>query len=400
MKFLHTPILAVALFARCIPVFGQDLPPPEEALEDSIFLGADIQIMEGKTPYQVTDFADHKWRARSGNKEKHFSPKAGVTIKKTLKHSDQFIELSGLEAQPFSTEAQNRLDAYGETVAQIAQQQSNIDSLLAGMGPKDPTMAQAGVDWTETSSTQVMSRVEASESEMRIYEDMLQFNEDEIAESTEKFDGLQVRFTAESPVDLDRCFVLVLAKYRPNEEFTPNLDDYDLRTLFHAEEIGKLEAGRPQTLQFLVTGFTKGPLIEEMSYHIYSRGKEIPSAYSSQRLPLTASEAFDFLYADYVSQADGKNEPPRPFKRLDPSDLQAVLSPGEIAKARVRFLVDSGGYVRNARIQGVSGRAKEEQVAALVEQLFFFPALNDGIPEDRELRMELTELVNGTALPD
>ncbi len=360
----------------------------EADMTDSIFMGMMVTVKVGDQFLPVVGFETGRWLVDDGGTQRWVSYRSTVTVKKSIKHSDRFISIYDLSTSPLSSEKQLYIDKFNQTMARLAQEELNMRNLVAGRDFPNMTADQeAAFDRGDLSGLEgdLATNIDS-------FRDQLEALENDIADTEDRFDALRVNLKLKPRETLENCYLIVRARYLPNRDYDPELHEEGLRSAMHAQEIGRLAGGEERKLSFILSGFTRGPQIQEMSYHLYSGPKEIPTDFSEQRLPLSEAEAFDFLYADFVSSLGDHSHSPQLFKPLKRDHFLAYMTEDELNRAIARLQINLMGFVDKVDLD-IPDPAIQAKVEELLRQAKFFPAAEGGVPIDSSMSAPLAQLI-------
>ncbi len=390
------PCLVCLCLASSMINLRAEIDPEREEFDDSVFVGMKISIVIDDEQYPLTRFAnDYRFIEKDGA-EIGLKPPVKLNFRKTIRHSVSFAEVTDYTTQPLSSAQAEALKRFADAQAVRSMHSANLETAMlrqAQFRELTPSTAPPGVDVDEYNAT---NQMELSAAVVGAQEDLQSFDEvmdkmrgDIGSVDVEKnFDALQIKFKVIPEEDLDDCFFFVRASYRALTEGKPGERTYNVTFV----EVGDLKAGVAKPVTFIMRGFPPGPQIEEMSYHLYSGQREIPTTYAEQRIPLSEDEAYDFLYANLFSYDVPENAEPQLFKHLPTHMVEGRLSPATIDSAVVAVTVGPDGETRNIEVSACPP-SETPKVIDVVSRARFLPALEDGVPATREISMPLRSLL-------
>lgn len=393
-------LIWAGLLALIVTGLRAEKPPAgeaDESLPDSVFMGVvlNTRIMDEVIP--VLDYRAGQWVAGDPESPRVMNKLPVIEMRKTIRHSDNFIAVSDLETTRMSTEAFQQARRVSSAQAAIASTRARMDNMMARR--EEQAARLTGAEAPETvevfsnSIDSLSQQISQAQTEIESFEETMGNVDGGAFGTAQTFDQLRIEFTVEPRETIRSCYLVTRILYHSNPQLSPNLDPEEVRGAYHIKEIGDLPAGEPTRVGFNLTGFTAGPRIIESNYHFFSGDDEIPSDFSSQRIPVTEEEAFDFVYADYVAQAGDRDRLPALFKRLPVDPLLSMASKDELRAADVQYTVTPMGFAEAIVVSGVDGAAAEALRAFIRERARFFPALEDGLPVERSRSHPLAELV-------
>jgi hypothetical protein len=324
---------------------------------------------------------------------------AKVNFKKSIRHSEHFVQMSDFQSTPYSTEVMELQYQYSSVVSQQGVREQQLDFALknqVGGNANIQTLAPIGspdagvADDVAILQNNAATGLSGLRDNASLMNESLRGIEEDLAEKTHEthFDALIVSLRLEPDRDLQECYLFARASYFHPDEEDPDALLYNIQLT----GVGDLLAGEPKPVRFVMTDFPQGPKITEMTYHLYSGDREISTDFSEQRITLSEAEAYDFLYADLFTEVDPPDTDPELFKLLPASLVPVGLSPGVVTEARVSLPVLATGDVDNIEVS----RCPEESRApleALVRQARFLPAVEEGNPVDRQVTFALADII-------
>ncbi len=313
--------------------------------------------------------------------------------KHEIRFSDNWIKIESLDVTPASSKVMEEMTKYQDTMGVLDNAQFHAElalsqemgviqtsgqALAAGM---DPAAMEAMMEDTSNYNLGVMSDYQG-------IQDYADNKQGDVKDLSMQFDHLRVRMQVQPGQSVEDVFLVAIAKYYPPEAQTGSDYEYNVK-LF---ECPPLVAGETNDFFFLFGGFPFGPKIGEISYHFYSGGDEIPSNYSYQRILLDKEQAFDFLYADYVSKEDTRDSEPRLFQKIKaPDDWSPVVKDG-LAEASVAIRVLPDGSIQIVEMDVEDSILREKLETALV-QCRFFPKIKADELVEAEVELRISDLM-------
>ena len=388
-------VIGLMAFASTFTAVGDDRMVEEPAhLPDSIFLGMNLFATVGEEQVPLITYKNRQHFVEIDGEIVALRPPVEFTFKKAIRHSDRFIEMFDFDSVAYSAEVAEELSLYSDAISQRNAQAAPIEELIGaqanmigfGQGSPGGVTTQGVMAAQARLGANTSSRISDMRSTEQAMGDIMLNMGDK--RSSENFDALVVSLKIRPDSDLEDCFLFARATYFNPRSDAPNEPIYNIQFV----EIGDLKAGKVYPKRFQIGGFPPGPQVMNVSYHLYSNGKEIPSDYSEQRIELTESEAYDFLYADLFSDTQPDNAEPRLFKPIPFSSAPDLLTDDILANAYLKFDITGSGNLENLTIGGCPPEAKPELYAWL-ETLRFLPALEEGIPVDRAVTVPLSQIV-------
>ncbi len=369
------------------------------ATSDSIFMGMNLFVEVDGVEYPMVGFKSglHLYY-KDGQLEGAPRP-AKINFRKSIRHSDQFASLFDFETRPYSTEVARLMERYMDAIQQqmnftqpleySLQSLSNL-SAGGGMGPAGMSNVDAEIQRNQqVAVSQATAAVSTSSASLNNMQSMARGIEQEIGEKSheEHFDTLLISLKFQPEEDLEDCYLFVRAKYLDGNGANPEEEAFNIQIA----EIGNIQAGETNPVHFAMTGFPEGPQILEMSYHLFSGDREVPTEYSEQRIHLSEEEAYDFLYADLFTELDPPDTDPSLFKLLSREVVPASLTTEKSRSIRVSLLVTAMGEVDQVQILNCPDELVSDVERVIIEAKFL-PAVEDGTPVDRQVEFVLDDI--------
>ncbi len=364
---------------------------------DAIFMGVHLQAQLGEDFIPIAGYDEGAWLIDSSKGLQSLPPNTIVHMRKILRHSERFAKLYDIEVLPISSEEMNKVRAMNIARQEMVSQQDRLDQLIviqAG-GSEDQLVGQ---DFDTTNEPSVLAdpgvdeMISNTQDNIDAFQSAFEAAEEGIYEPDEQFDILRTRVKLEARSDLNDCFIIARIKFHSNPKFSPELDAEEERGLYQVFPIGNLIAGREKTITFALSGFPPGPDIIETQYHLFSESREVPTNFSDQLITVSSDEAFDFLYADFVSREDLIDQPPHQFKPLPKSTADHLLPNTALDSIKLNIRVNPMGYVDEISIIDSPAPLKDE-VIDFLKTAKFFPAIQGGLPTDQEIQLSLQDLL-------
>ncbi len=387
--FAYSTLILIAAYMVPPPLVGQRPPsvsPEEEpTLQDSIFFGIQIIAILEEKEFPVIHYENDTPFVQVAGKRVPTPPNAVFKWKRAIKHSESFLPVLTLKAEPRSTRFNELSESYIQANMDMDRQATISEMAQSG---EDPRMLM-GEGAHRYMSAEAMGLV-AQDNIAQLEETQREIDR-ELDESLKQFDALGIVLEMKPEEPLEDCYLFVRVKYR--EQGTGPEAIQQLGRFFELKDLHPNDRNR----HFIeVTGLPEGPIIEETNYFFFSGEKEIPTDFSEQRMLLTEAEAFDFLYADFISNSETSTQSPSLFKSLSRSEALSRVSPDTISKAIVSLEVDPLGEVTVLSVQGVPP-SDQAILTSLVSTRKFFPALNTGVPVSEQIEIPFSSLLEHSA---
>jgi hypothetical protein len=192
--------------------------------------------------------------------------------------------------------------------------------------------------------------------------------------------ALKVQATVSSPIPIAEAYAVGLAVI--------NTDEKGPQDVLFMHRIGKL-GPKPRTFLAIKEGLPVEFEIKKVDLHIYSHGEELVTDQSAKQFALTREEVLEYLVLDHSSRNRRQNLPAEPVWSLAPPQLLAAKGPDHF-NYPVFVQVDANGRVTSFDSKMII----PPQVRAIVEEMFFLPALVEGEPTASSLTLNLREFFN------
>jgi len=125
--------------------------------------------------------------------------------------------------------------------------------------------------------------------------------------------------------------------------------------------------------------------------HLYEQGHEVATNLSRRRVAFTAEETFKYLLIEYLTGNRNATLTARPVPELLPASATSALSLDQAS--RVYYVaVGKDGLPQGSFLDAEGLTKTEAQIADLIDQLRFYPALEDGEPTDSVIPVRLDRL--------
>ncbi len=232
------------------------------------------------------------------------------------------------------------------------------------------------------------------------------------AQGEESFDLLDLSFVLSSYQPIHDAYVVVLAAIKEGEA------EEKVRTFYEA--VGVLD-DKPRRVRIRRAGFEPGFTVGEVKVHVYARGQELASNLSARRMELTEGAVREYLLLSHLGEHRGETLPAAPVWSLAPRALFAAESPAGFDQP-IAVTIDADGRllsihdtvteakaflgsivneteVRTRPVDAAAAKSFSESVrvgggevavnqsrrvpaelAAIVQEMFFVPALEEGEP--------------------
>ncbi len=196
-------------------------------------------------------------------------------------------------------------------------------------------------------------------------------NETDFSDQMERTDGespTALLITAElsSPNRINDAYIIGRARISTEESASQDVLFFD--------RVGRLDQ-KPKRIKVIKQGLPVDFEVIDVQIHVYRNGQELATNQSSKQIPLTRAEALQYLALQQMDDYPHQDRAPEPAWSLAPPDLLSAESTHALDYP-LTVNVDASGQV--------TGVAKETiaptHVTEIVQDLLFFPALDQGQP--------------------
>ena len=364
----------------------------DEARTHVLHLGADFSIAWRGEARPVVAVRGEEFVIEVDGREVALPREGGpaqIRMDAALKLTDRSANLTGLKGEPAFTAANNpyrssemavALAQGAEAVSDQAVAQLRAAEVNATYGRADGTVDPYYKEQLAAAQQQYQDSLHAQNT-VRDSVDLPGHREVGAA-----YDAFLLSFTVSAPNPLGRPYAVVVVHHlaQPGNPKTA-------RVLVFGQALARVDA-TPRQVHVLRGGLPPGYQLERFAVHLYDRGQEIATNVSSRRVELTTDEAFQYALVEHLANPRTETQPPMPARDFWPADLVTRLVPDN----RNRLV-----YVQvnpEGRITGVfhdpDGRLpiKDADIAAVLPELRFLPALDRGKPVPGVCRVSLGDL--------
>lgn len=249
-------------------------------------------------------------------------------------------QMAGLESNLRSAAAGGQVDANGEVIIESEEQTNAVNDAANALSNFDSLTSKI------TNDTDLVDQLKRTESDAPT--------------------ALSITAEIQSPTRISDAYVIGVARISSEKSVGDDV-------LFF-KKIGRLDT-QPKQIQIIREGLPKDFKVLDVRLHIYRNGQELATNQSQKQFALTRAEAIEFLALLRTSENRGESLPPEPVWALAPPQLFAESQPDEFDYP-LTIKVDKLGQVVAIDENTIATPA----VRAAVEELFFLPALEAGVP--------------------
>lgn len=278
-----------------------------------------------------------------------------VVFTPTMKHLDQQSQLDiyfNRQADYLEAE-QRRLESEGSGASDDADSGSTTDSGAFSSGTEG---IQAQLDGV---SDQL--------SDLQIMQESLEWDPELVA-GAESSGGntAKIVLNLSSPTHIADAYVFAAIRISTNDKL------YDLSVYRHVGEV------TPQARRVVLqrANLPSGFEIKETHVFVFSQGTEIPTNKSEKHFQVTREEAWEFARLSHLGDYGRESVSARPAWALAPARLLGVEAVQGISNP-VRIHLDENGHMTGLVDEGA---IVPDQVDAILQEMAFLPALENGQP--------------------
>jgi hypothetical protein len=203
----------------------------------------------------------------------------------------------------------------------------------------------------------------------------------------DRYDAMDVSFEVSAERPLDHPYVVLIARYR---DAKASAGAY--RNWICAEALERI-GSKPAKVRMLRGGLPVGFEMKDLQVHLYNGGQEVATNLSSKRVPLSRDDAFEYVKMDYLSSHPTATLPAVPAMGKLPADLPTRLAQGQFSEALYVKVSKDGQAADVYADEACSRRVDDPYLAAVLKDLRFEPALQNGKPVDGVAKLKLGQLV-------
>jgi hypothetical protein len=369
----------------------------------TLFMGADVAVGMNSGVYPVWDVNGSSWVVKMKGGPVVVSTKAGsfdLKITPGLKLTEVSASLADLKAEPTYSPGS---DPYAKFTQQTNQAASDAAESQFATNAANAQMSGAialGMEHAPSGPGASASTLGASQAAAMATATnaVTQANITQGATpgyavgpntvfDTDRFDAMEVKFEVSAPRPLDHPYVVLIAHYRER-----NAPAAAYRSWICAEALNRIDS-KETKVRILRGGLPVGFVMKDLQVHLYNDGQEVATNLSSKRVPLTREDAFEYVKMDYLSAHPSATLPAAPAMGKLPADLPSRLAQGQFGDA-LYVKVSKNGLASDAYLdEACSRRVDDPYVEALLKDIRFEPALQNGKPVDGVAKLKLGQLV-------
>jgi len=406
--FWHSAMWAGIFLTACLlgaePNPTPSTEPPKEYI---VFIGADVLTEYGGKQHRVVG-ADRSSLEIKADAETKVAPAYRVngyqTVRSTklskFKANIDSIKASSLRIAFNQQNGQDELDgmaAIGSQERSLQLAQANRDALQTAFGPA----ATARLDEKIAASTDQLNNTR------NVIDDQNAKRPDELErdaklklapgqqasnpempfayEHDPVGDGLEIKCAISSPYPLEKAYIAVTVLYLDPRQPGRKRMQTGLQSISRITQ-------KPQKVTIGVRNMPVGFHLLGCSFDLYGNGQEVPTNLSRTPQVMTEEQAYQCFFGDYLSRNRNKTRPPAPLLLAPESELRRQVSPAELEQV-IYTQVDKQGSVGALSTDEAGTKNVPPQILSVLYSVRFFPALEDGKPVDRHVKLKLSDLL-------
>lgn len=407
-RFFNLFLVAAAcplVFAA--PAAGEKKPEPAKPYV--LFMGADLSVQRDKKFHRVEDVVGSELKIRIGKKE-FFVPtrnrNTALKVSNSLKLTAASAQLDGLEAGPAYTPANDPKHKFNResgaaggaaAVQDLAYGQMinmNLNASQAALSAEGATgttgaMAQANIAASQSAAN---AALQTAGEMSAVMQHSAQYNTGNYADQMQKelaegnYDAMEVSFKISSPVELDDPHMVILFKFQEREA-KPGTEGM----LIHVEAIDPI-GPKPKYIRVRKGGLPRGFKYLDCEVHIFNNGEEVATNASSKRVELTREEAQQYLIIEHLGANKDATVPAAAVPGTVPAERFKALSLDQQNRTYYAKVGPDGAVLGLYADESCNLKIDNDSTLAIVNEVFFKPALVKGKPVEGVARVRLGEI--------
>jgi hypothetical protein len=155
--------------------------------------------------------------------------------------------------------------------------------------------------------------------------------------------------------------------------------------------VGQLKPEKTRRVKVVFKNLPEGFSLLGVDVHVYSQGEEIPHSKSSGVKMLSEEGAFQYSLGKY-KQTRGRSEPIL-FRSLEAEEISSFISGKEILRIKADLIVHPDGST-TVDFLNTDEEPIAEKLVGMLEDVRFFPAMENGQPTESKISLRLSSLVD------
>lgn len=201
----------------------------------------------------------------------------------------------------------------------------------------------------------------------------------------ENFDAIDVTFDVSAAKPIAHPYAVVMAEYRARDA-KPN----EASNWLYATELQPITE-KVRKIHIKQGGFPEGYALQKFQVHLYDGPDEVATSVGDKQVPLTRREAFAYLLLEYLGSHKGATLTAAPAMGRPDDDVRAKLSPEQL-DTTYYVKVSKDGLPAGVYADSACSRPIEGTVAATVQDVRFYPALENGAAVEGVAKVRLSRL--------
>ncbi|MBT5903646.1 MAG: hypothetical protein HOH58_16215 [Opitutaceae bacterium] len=380
-RLTFSPHPLVALFL--LTALGLDAEPRSvnsrsaEPREHHLFVGAELFVRQGEDLVTVERIKGDSARLQSEIPE--YVPlrkTSGLHWRLVTKVSGVKAEIENFDTDPFSSQelrdfaeqasTQSYLDGQQNMMSAAQGQMLERGAELSGAAQSDDPAIRGPAEQELASLEVEMADLNDSMSAIENIMETTQMGELSGGGAGYPPDALEVSFKISSPTPIADAYVFISIRVEREGKIS------DTSFYRHLSNIGP----KPRKVRFTRDGFPTGFEVLGTKVYLFSYGEEIATNLSEKHYQLTYEEAKEFLHLSHIGENRRETVPAKPAWSLAPKHLLAEKN-HQSFDFPLRIDLDASGQVVSI---SDDGSIVPEHLRELIEELTFFPALENGTP--------------------
>ena len=347
----------------------------------ALFEGMDLQVTTEEGVFPVVGFTKKQILvARNGSKDS-ISTKSSISYALRKKLTDKWVELEVLEATPFYSQMNSDFATYSTALSELDREQDRTVDYSIGSRTgfiDEPTPYGRG----SSSRLTELERRSNAMSRMEGYDGLTSDLEEKLQDPHAYVDSLRVVLKMNVDERYKDVYVVLIARVD-----SPATEP-DARPFIQI--VGQLRPEKSKKVKVVFKNLPEGFSLLGIDAHVYSQGSEIPHAGSSNLVMYSDEEAFQYSLAKY-KQTRGRSEPVL-FRSLSANDVTAFISEKEILRIKADLIVHPDGTT-TVDYLSTEDEPITEKLVGMLEDVRFFPAMENGQPTETKISLRLSSLV-------
>lgn len=396
-RLLHRAVLAALLSTGfVVSTIAATSPSPADAptKDHVLFVGTDLAVKQDGQFYRVVRATKDSLMIERDHVVKNIR-----TVDNAEIHVTRGVKLSSLSAtiDNLRTDSVDRVAARAQFEA-MHEQTLLTDQAHATADRLQGEMVRAGAVGLDPSAMGGYGAVGAAANEAnksataQAYASALPGLESNAAaastfffEKNQRSDSAEVElaFDVSSPEPIENAYLVVVANYTGGDKVARQISTREL----------KLIDSHPRRIKLVHPAALSGLDFKKFDIGLYANGQEVATNLSEKRMPLTATQAYQFFLIDYLSKHPGANTPPAAMLMTPRTEFRKQINNADTNQP-IYATVDKSGAVLAVSTDEAGAQKLPSSLASALENVRFLPALQNGTPVEGRVKITLAQLVN------